>query len=378
MSKSSATLHLASELIERPSITPDDNGCLDIISERLSALGFHCQSLPFGDVSNLWASYGDAGPLLVFAGHTDVVPPGPEVQWHHSPFTPTIDGDYLYGRGAADMKGSLAAMVVACENFLREKPRLTGRIAFLLTSDEEGVAMNGTAKVMEWLRQQSQPIDWCIIGEPTCGEHLGDIIKNGRRGSLNFRLIVEGHQGHIAYPHLADNPIHRVAPALAELASTVWDNGNDYFPATSFQTSNINGGTGATNVIPGSVEVLANFRFSTEVTVAQLQEETEAVLKRHQLKYRIEWQLSGEPFLTPRGTLTDAVCNAVKEELGVNAELSTTGGTSDGRFIAPYGAEVVELGPINATIHKINECVAIADLDRLSAVYYHCLRSLLT
>lgn len=375
--KPSPTLELTRELIGRQSVTPEDAGCLDLIAARLRALGFDCRKLPFGEVRNLWAVRGDSGPLLVFAGHTDVVPTGPVEQWQSPPFEPTIEGDVLTGRGAADMKGSLAAMVTACENFLAEHSDHRGRIGFLLTSDEEGPARNGTRKVMEWLDQEGIAIDWCIVGEPTSDQRFGDTIKNGRRGSLNFELKVIGQQGHIAYPQLAHNPVHRLAPALAELIAEEWDRGNEYFPATRFQISNINGGTGATNVIPGSVRLLGNFRFSTEVTEVLLRQRTEAILDRHALDYRIEWALSGDPFLTPRGDLTGAVSKAILDETGVEPALSTSGGTSDGRFIAPSGAQVIEFGPINATIHKINECVSVSDLDRLSRIYQGCLRELL-
>lgn len=370
------TLELTSELIRRASVTPEDAGCLDLISARLQAIGFKCTRLPFGEVTNLWAMRGESGPLLVFAGHTDVVPTGPVGKWHSPPFEPTIKEGMLYGRGAADMKGSLAAMVVACENFVTAHPNHKGRIGFLLTSDEEGPAKNGTVKVMEWLDQQKIKIDWCVVGEPSSSKNLGDTIKNGRRGSLNFELVVEGRQGHIAYPQLADNPIHRLAPALADLTAAQWDQGNEYFPATSFQISNINGGTGATNVIPGTVTLLGNFRFSTEVTEAQLRERTEAILKQHNLQYRIDWQLSGQPFLTPRGDLVDALVEAVKAEMHFFPELSTSGGTSDGRFIAPYGVQVAELGPINATIHQIDECVKAEDLEKLARIYEGSLKRL--
>ncbi|MCW8194298.1 succinyl-diaminopimelate desuccinylase [Proteobacteria bacterium 005FR1] len=373
----SATVALTCELIRRRSVTPQDAGCLDLISERLSAIGFDCQMLPFEEVSNLWAVRGSSGPLLVFAGHTDVVPTGPIEKWRSPPFEPTIEGDVLTGRGAADMKGSLAAMVTACENFVAANPDHPGRIGFLLTSDEEGPARNGTRKVMEWLNEREIAIDWCIIGEPTSGEKLGDTIKNGRRGSLNFELTVHGHQGHIAYPQLADNPIHRLAPALAELIAVEWDRGNEYFPATSFQVSNLNGGTGATNVIPGSITLIGNFRFSTEVTDELLRERTETILRKHDVDFSVDWQLSGQPFLTPRGNLTDAVTQAIADATGIRAELSTSGGTSDGRFIAPSGVDVVEFGPINATIHKVNECVSVSDLDKLAQIYRGCLEALL-
>lgn len=377
MMNDSPTLALTRALIERPSVTPADEGCLDLIAQRLVPLGFHCQSLPFEDVSNLWAVYGNEGPLFVFAGHTDVVPTGPLEQWQSPPFEPTLRDGKLYGRGAADMKGSLAAMVVACENFLAGNPHPKGRIGFLLTSDEEGLAKHGTRAVMDYLRQQGETIAWCLVGEPTCVDRLGDTIKNGRRGSLNCRLTVHGHQGHIAYPQLADNPIHGVAPALTELVNTVWDEGNEFFPPTSFQVSNINAGTGATNVIPGTLAVIANFRFSTEVTDDQLRQRTEGILSKHNLRYDIEWQLSGQPFLTERGKLVSALSEAIRKETGKAPELSTSGGTSDGRFIAPSGAQVVEFGPINATIHKVNECVNTADLEQLTRIYAKCLAGLL-
>ena len=374
----SATLELTQTLIARPSVTPADEGCLTIIAEHLRALGFHCQSLPFGEVSNLWAVLGDSGPLFVFAGHTDVVPTGPLQEWQSQPFAPTVKDGMLYGRGAADMKGSLAAMVTACERFLNNKPSLTGRIGFLLTSDEEGPAINGTRAVIEHLQQHNEKITWCLVGEPTCSQKLGDTIKNGRRGSLNLELTVHGQQGHIAYPQLAENPIHAVAPALAELAAVEWDRGNEFFPPTSFQISNINAGTGATNVIPGAVNVLANFRFSTEVTETELRQRTESILEKHQLRFDAHWQLSGQPFLTPVGELVEAISEAITATIGSAPTLSTSGGTSDGRFIAPTGAQVVEFGPINATIHKVNECVSVKDLDTLSQIYSRCLSALLS
>lgn len=374
---SSPTLALTCELIRRRSVTPEDAGCLELLGERLTALGFRLTPLPFGEVSNLWAVRGETGPLLVFAGHTDVVPTGPEADWTSPPFEPTGRDGHLYGRGAADMKGSLAAMVTACENFVAAHPDHPGRIGFLFTSDEEGPAADGTVKVMEWLKTQQESIDWCIVGEPTSDRQLGDTIKNGRRGSLNFTLTVQGQQGHIAYPQLADNPVHRLAPALAELVNEEWDRGNEYFPATSFQVSNINSGTGATNVIPGQLVLVGNFRFSTEVTAEQLQQRVTGILQRHGLRYSIDWQLSGQPFLTPQGTLVNAVQRAVKEVTLQEARLSTSGGTSDGRFIAPGGAQVIELGPINATIHKVDECVCAGDLDTLSAIYQHCMEHLL-
>ena len=372
------TLSLCCDLIRLPSVTPEDKGCQSLMISRLEAIGFTCTPLRFGEVDNFWAVRGASGPLLVFAGHTDVVPTGPESQWHTPPFEPTLVGDTLYGRGTADMKASLAAMVVACEEFVAEHPDHSGRIGFLITSDEEGPAVDGTVRLMEWLQQQGEHIDWCLVGEPSSTGSLGDVIKNGRRGSLNARLQVKGTQGHIAYPHLADNPIHRALPALTELAAEVWDHGNQFFPPTSMQISNITGGTGATNVIPGELEVVFNFRFSTELTDVQLRERTEAILDAHQLNYDIHWGLSGQPFLTPSGELVDAAVNSIREVTGLESELSTSGGTSDGRFIAPSGAQVVELGPINATIHKLNEEVHAPDLPRLTAIYRGILQRLLT
>ena len=345
--------------------------------ERLQAIGFTIQRLPFADVDNFWAVKGESGPVLCFAGHTDVVPTGKLEDWQQPPFEPLIADDILYGRGAADMKGALAAMVTACERFIEEQPNHTGRIAFLITSDEEGPAINGTVKVVDWLQEQNIIPDWCVIGEPSSHQQLGDMVKNGRRGSLNATLIIKGTQGHIAYPHMANNPIHRAAPALAELMAQHWDEGNDFFPATSFQVSNINGGTGATNVIPGDVTVVFNFRFSTEVTAPQLQERVETILARHELKYEIEWNLSGEPFITEPGDLVTAVVNSIQQETGLETELSTSGGTSDGRFIARLGTQVIELGTLNATIHKVDEQIVASDLDKLSNIYQGILKNLL-
>jgi succinyl-diaminopimelate desuccinylase len=353
-----------------------DDGCQKLMTDRLSKAGFKIQSLPFEEVDNFWAIRGGSGPILCFAGHTDVVPSGPESSWQSPPFEPTVKDGVLTGRGAADMKGSLAAMVVAVENFVANNPNHSGRIAFLITSDEEGIAANGTVKVVEWLKQQNTIPEYCLVGEPSSSEQCGDTIKNGRRGSLGCKLRVLGKQGHVAYPHLANNPIHNVAPALAELATYEWDRGNDFFPATSFQVSNINGGTGATNVIPGELDIVFNFRFSTEVTEQQLRETTEAILNKHQLDYKIDWHLSGQPFLTAEGELVDAAVSAVKQVTGLDTLLSTAGGTSDGRFIAPMGTQVVELGPVNATIHQINECVAVDDLDRLTVIYESLLENL--
>lgn len=371
------TLDLCCELIRKPSVTPEDAGCQQLMMDRLAAMGFRCTDMPFGDVSNFWAERGDAGPIIVFAGHTDVVPTGPLDQWHSDPFSPEIRDGLLYGRGAADMKGSLAAMLIACEAFIEANPDHPGRIGFLITSDEEGPAVNGTVKVLDYLAQQGIAIDWCLVGEPSSTDRLGDVIKNGRRGSLGAVLTVRGVQGHIAYPHLADNPIHRALPALHALASETWDEGNTFFPPTSMQVSNIRGGTGATNVIPGEVEVLFNFRFSTEVTDQQLRERTEAILDAHDIDYSIDWQLSGQPFLTPEGALVEATIASVEAVTGQRPELSTAGGTSDGRFIAPTGAQVVELGPVNASIHKLNERVLAADLPRLAAIYRGVIERLL-
>ena len=376
MQNDSPTLELAKQLIARQSVTPMDDGCQQLMTDRLSKAGFKIQPLPFEDVDNFWAIRGESGPILCFAGHTDVVPSGPESSWQSPPFEPTVKDGMLTGRGAADMKGSLAAMVVGVENYVAKNPNHSGRIAFLITSDEEGIAANGTVKVVEWLEQQNIIPEYCLVGEPSSSEKCGDTIKNGRRGSLGCKLRVIGKQGHVAYPHLAENPIHNVAPALAELANTEWDKGNDFFPATSFQVSNINGGTGATNVIPGELDIVFNFRFSTEVTEQQLRETTEAILDKHQLNYEIDWHLSGQPFLTAEGKLVDAAISAVKQVTGLDTLLSTAGGTSDGRFIAPMGTQVVELGPINSTIHQINECVAVDDLDRLTAIYESLLENL--
>lgn len=374
----SPTLELAVDLLARRSITPDDAGCQDLMIKRLEAIGFRVERLRFGEVDNFWAERGGSGPLLAFAGHTDVVPTGPEEQWQQPPFEPVIDAEgMLLGRGAADMKGSLAAMVVACEEFVAQHPEHPGRIGLLITSDEEGPATNGTVKVVQWLEARNIKIDWCLVGEPSSTERLGDVIKNGRRGSLGGTLTVRGVQGHVAYPHLAVNPIHQLAPALAELSQQRWDEGNEFFPATTFQVSNIHGGTGATNVIPGEVQVLFNFRFSTEVTEPQLRQRTEEILHRHGLDFDVVWQLSGQPFLTTKGELVAAVVQAVKDETGQVPVLSTAGGTSDGRFIAPTGAQVVELGPLNATIHQVNERVSAQDLNRLTRIYQKTIERLL-
>ena len=372
----SNTLELAKSLISKPSITPDDHGCQAIMIDRLNKIGFEIHPLKFGDVDNFWAVHGDSGPLFAFAGHTDVVPAGDENAWNTKPFEPTIKDGYLYGRGAADMKGGLASMVTATEKFIKENPNHKGRIAFLITSDEEGVAVNGTVKVMDYLKANEQKIDYCLLGEPSSTSSTGDVIKNGRRGSLNGVLKVIGKQGHVAYPHLAKNPIHLVSPALDDLCNQEWDNGNDYFPATSFQISNMHSGDGVTNVIPGDAQVKFNFRYSTETNKENLQKKVHEILDLHNLDYSIEWSHSGYPFLTPKGELVSACVEAIKKTKGIDTELSTSGGTSDGRFIAQEGTQVVELGPVNATIHQINESVLVQDLDDLSEIYYQVLRNI--
>jgi succinyl-diaminopimelate desuccinylase len=358
-------------------VTPDDAGCQQILIDRLQHLGFDVTPLRYNDVDNFWAVHGGEGPTLAFAGHTDVVPSGDAQAWDYPPFAARVVDGMLHGRGAADMKGSLAAMVTACERFLSAHPDHRGRIAFLITSDEEGPAVDGTVKVVEYLRQRGERIEWCLVGEPSSSVRLGDVIKNGRRGSLNATLVVHGQQGHVAYPQLANNPIHAASPALAELVSTEWDQGNDYFPATTFQISNVYAGTGATNVIPGELTLLFNFRFSTELTAAAIERRVESILDKHQLDYSISWNLSGEPFLTAAGRLVEAASAAVEAVTGFRPELSTSGGTSDGRFIAPGGTEVVELGPCNATIHKRNERVAVADIEQLSVIYEKLMQVLL-
>lgn len=375
----SPTLELAIELMRRASVTPDDAGCQELMIERLERLGFHVQRLPFGDVHNFWAMRGHHGPVLAFAGHTDVVPSGPEGQWEFPPFEPSINAaGELCGRGAADMKGSLAAMVTAVERFIAAHPDHDGKLAFLITSDEEGPAMDGTRAVVEHLREAHERLDYCIVGEPSSTARLGDTIKNGRRGSLGGVLHVRGVQGHVAYPHLARNPIHDAAPALDALCREHWDGGNEFFPATSFQISNLRAGTGANNVIPGELEATFNFRYSTEVTHEILQERTAAILDAHGLDYRLDWTLNGEPFLTAEGALVDAAVAGVEEVLGQRPQLATTGGTSDGRFIATLGSQVVELGPLNATIHKVDERVRAADLDALSRTYEAIIKRLFT
>jgi len=374
----SPTLELARALIARPSVTPDDKGCQQLLATQLEQIGFVIEKLRFDDVDNLWARRGTAAPLFAFAGHTDVVPAGPLADWDTGPFEPLVRDGFLFGRGSADMKGSIAAMVTACERFVAEHPDHHGSMAFLLTSDEEGPAVNGTVKVIEQLEARGEKINWCLVGEPTCKEQAGDTIKNGRRGSLNGVLTIRGRQGHVAYPQLADNPIHRAAPALAELTTTEWDCGNEYFPPTTFQISSISAGTGAENVIPGIMELQFNLRFSTASTAGSLQARITEILDSHGLNYDIRWRLSGLPFLTPAGELVEAARHAIQASAGIATELSTSGGTSDGRFIAPTGAQVVELGPVNATIHQTNECVNVAELDRLSAIYEEILKQLLT
>jgi succinyl-diaminopimelate desuccinylase len=372
----SPTLALTKQLIAKQSVTPMDEGCQVLMIEHLQKIGFEVESLRFGEVDNFWAIKGGAGPILCFAGHTDVVPSGPASSWSQPPFEPTVVDGQLYGRGAADMKGSLAAMLVAVERFVDEHPDHSGRIAFLITSDEEGIATNGTVKVVQWLQDQNITPDYCLVGEPSSTAKCGDVIKNGRRGSLGCTMTVKGLQGHVAYPHLGRNPIHLAAPALAELTSESWDQGNEFFPATSFQISNINGGTGATNVIPGELEVMFNFRFSTEVTDWQLRQRTEAILDCHGLDYELKWNLSGQPFLTSEGELVEAAVASIKQVTGMDTELSTAGGTSDGRFIAPMGTQVVELGPVNATIHQIDENTNVAELDVLTDIYQALLQRL--
>jgi succinyl-diaminopimelate desuccinylase len=374
----SATLELASELIACSSVTPDDAGCQKLIGDRLAALGFRLESMRFGDVDNLWARLGESAPLLCFAGHTDVVPTGPREAWSVDPFVPTVRDGMLYGRGAADMKGGLAAMVTACEAFLKESPTFKGSIAFLLTSDEEGPSIDGTVRVIEALEKRGEKIDWCIVGEPSSEHRLGDIVRNGRRGSLTGRLRVRGKQGHVAYPHLAANPVHIALPALAALAATVWDEGNAFFPATSFQVVEVNAGAGANNIIPGTMDATFNFRFSTEATPESLKTRVEAILRQGGVKdFDIQWTLHGSPFLTSGGPLVEAVQAAIKSVAGIETMLSTGGGTSDGRFIAPTGASVIELGPRNATIHQVDECVGVDELDELSRMYEHVLGRLL-
>jgi succinyl-diaminopimelate desuccinylase len=369
-----STIELAKELISRASVTPEDCGCQQLIAERLEKIGFRSEHMCFDEVDNLWITHGTGAPYLIYVGHTDVVPTGPLGNWTSDPFQPEIRDGFLYGRGAADMKGSIASMVTAMERYITHHAGHRGTIGMLITSDEEGPAINGARRIVDYLNANNIRIDWCLVGEPTCINTVGDVIKNGRRGSLGADLRVYGTQGHVAYPQYANNPIHLVSPALAELANTTWDNGNEFYPPTSFQISNINAGTGADNVIPGHVDIMFNFRFCTESTYEELRSRVESILDKNELSYDIEWKLSGEPFLTPGGKLLDTVIAAVKEVTGIESEISTSGGTSDGRFIAPTGAEVIELGPVNATIHKIDECVKVDDLLTLSEIYENILQ----
>lgn len=373
----SDTLELTKDLISRSSVTPEDAGCQALLAQRLAKIGFNIEHLRFGETENIWARRGVDGPLFAFAGHTDVVPTGPEKNWKFPPFKPTIENGVLYGRGTADMKGSIACMVTACERFIKENPKHKGSIAFLITSDEEGPAHDGTVRVIETLEVRNEKIDWCLVGEPSSTRQVCDVIKNGRRGSIGCTLKIKGKQGHVAYPHLAKNPIHEFAPVLKILTETQWDQGNEFFPPTTFQVSNINAGTGATNVIPGECVVVFNFRFSTATTDTQIRQRVEALLDEHHVEYEIDWALSGQAFLTERGELVNATQKAIKTICGFDSELSTAGGTSDGRFIAPTGAQVVELGPLNATIHQVDECVSVADLEILSDVYENILINLL-
>jgi succinyl-diaminopimelate desuccinylase len=373
----SATLELASALIARASVTPEDAGCQQLLIERLEAVGFTCETMEFGEVTNLWARRGDDKPVLAFAGHTDVVPSGPVERWQSDPFVPEIRDGRLYGRGAADMKSSIAAMVTACERFVAACPAHRGSIALLITSDEEGVAVDGTVRVIETLEARGEKIDWALIGEPSSQDRVGDVVKNGRRGSIGARLVIHGVQGHVAYPHKVDNPIHRAMPALHELARHQWDQGNEFFPPTSLQISNINAGTGAHNVVPGHAEVLFNLRYSTEIDAEHIIATAGAILDKHELEYDIEWKVSGYPFLTPEGELVQAAQASIRRCTGLVTRLATTGGTSDGRFIAPTGAQVLELGPVNESIHKIDEHVDVAELDTLSDIYQGILEQLL-
>jgi len=373
----SSVLELTQELVARRSLTPEDAGCQALMMERMKGLGFATEPLRFGQVDNFWARLGTSGPLLVFAGHTDVVPSGPLEQWKSDPFKPEIRDGLLYGRGTADMKGGLAAMLVAVERYLQAKPAMKGSIGFLITSDEEGPSVDGTVKVVEVLQKRREKIDWCVLGEPSCLEKFGDTLRNGRRGSLTGILKVEGIQGHVAYPERADNPIHRVVPALTALTGSKWDQGNEFFPPTSFQISNFNSGTGAGNVIPGDATVRFNFRYSSAVTKEELKQRVHALLDEHRLKYSIDWRPMGDPFLTAPGDLSHAMQDAVEKATGLRPKLDTGGGTSDGRFIAPMGAQVVEFGPRNASIHKIDECVAVKELEQLVDIYFDVLKKLL-
>ncbi len=372
------TLELAKQLIAIASITPDDKGCQKIIADKLQATGFKIETMRFGEVDNLWARLGDTAPLFVFAGHTDVVPTGPVNQWRSDPFAPTIENGVMTGRGAADMKSSIAAMICAAESFVKNTATIKGSIGFLITSDEEGPAIDGTVKVIEQLEERGEKINMCLVGEPSSHKQIGDIIKNGRRGSVSGKLTIHGKQGHIAYPHLAENPIHLFSSALTDLTHEKWDEGNKFFPPTSFQISNIHAGTGANNVIPGDLEVLFNLRFSTEITHQKIQTRVEAILDKNKLNYTLDWTVSGQPFLTAAGELVEATSRAIKSVCGIETKLSTAGGTSDGRFIAPCGAQVVELGPVNASIHQINENINVHQLDKLTAIYLAILNNLLS
>jgi len=372
----SDTIQLAKQLIERQSVTPEDAGCQPILIKRLEKLGFKIEKMRFGDVDNFWARLGDQSPLFAFAGHTDVVPTGPEQQWQTPPFNPTLQGDLLYGRGSADMKGSIAAMICALEQFLESKPTLTGSIGFLITSDEEGPGIDGTVKVIETLEKRNEKIDYCLVGEPSSTKDLGDVIKNGRRGSISGHLDIIGQQGHVAYPQLADNPIHKSAAFITELCSQKWDKGNEFFPPTSFQISNMSAGTGADNVIPGELNLVFNFRYSTETNADAIKEGVIKLLYKHQLKYKLKWRHSGLPFITEEGALVEAAVDAIKQVVNRTTTLSTAGGTSDGRFIAPTGAQVVELGPLNASIHQIDEHVSCNDLNQLTEIYQLILKRL--
>ncbi|MGV3059648.1 succinyl-diaminopimelate desuccinylase [[Pasteurella] aerogenes] len=370
-------INLAQNLIRRPSISPDDQGCQQMIAERLANLGFEIEWMNFGETTNLWAKHGSTQPLVAFAGHTDVVPTGDESQWQYAPFSAEIVGDMLYGRGAADMKGSLAAMIVAAEEYVKTNPNHKGTIAFLITSDEEAAAKDGTTKVVDALMARGELIDYCMVGEPSSSQTLGDIVKNGRRGSITGNLYIQGIQGHVAYPHLAENPVHKAAPFLTELTQYQWDKGNEFFPPTSLQIANIQAGTGSNNVIPGELYVQFNLRYCTEVTDEMIKDKVAEMLQKHDLKYHIEWNLSGKPFLTKPNKLVKAVVDSLEQVVGITPKLDTGGGTSDARFIALMGGEVVELGPLNATIHKVNECVSIPDLVTLGDVYKQMLIHLL-
>ena len=373
----SDAIKLLKELITRDSVTPEDKGCQQLLSDHLEPFGFKTEKMQFDEVENIWLRKGTEAPLFCFAGHTDVVPTGALSDWDSAPFEPQEREGMLYGRGTADMKGGIAAMTIAVKRFINQYPHHNGSIAYLITSDEEGPAINGTVKVVETLEARNEKIDWCLVGEPSSTSNVGDTVKNGRRGSLGCQLTLIGKQGHVAYPHLANNPIHLAIPMLDELTAMQWDQGNDFFPPTTFQISNINSGTGATNVIPATAEIIFNFRFSTEITADELKQKVEALLKKHQLNYKIEWNLSGQPFLTAEGSLVAAAVKAIQKVTGIKTELSTSGGTSDGRFIAPTGAQVLELGPVNATIHQINECVSIDDINKLEEIYFQMLVALL-